>query len=80
MLDDENYASYSQQEIDIIMRLLDETIEEATVLRTTEAGPKPFDVAIELGAGSGRITPFIARRAGHVTAIEFVPEFSERNA
>jgi SAM-dependent methyltransferase len=62
------------------MGLLDETLAEAAALRSTEAGPKPFDVAIELGAGSGRITPFLATRAGHLTAIEFVPEFSERNA
>lgn len=62
------------------MRLLDETMTEAAVFRSAETCPRPFNVAIELGAGTGRITPFLAERTVHLTAIEFVAEFSECNA
>ena len=79
MLQDDD-PSYSFEEITIIMRLLDETIAEAALLRSSEDCPKPLNVAIELGAGTGRITPFLAARASHLTAIEFVPELTDRNS
>lgn len=77
ILDDD--ASYSKDEITFIMQILDETMADAVQLRSTESGPKPFEIGLELAAGVGRITPFLAARAGHLTAIEFVPEFAARN-
>ena len=62
------------------MQVLDEAMIDAALVRSTETGSKPFEVAIELAAGVGRITPFLAARASHLTTIEFVPEFSARNA
>ena len=62
------------------MQVLDEAMIDAALVRSTETGSKPFEVAIELAAGVGRITPFLAARASHLTTIEFVPEFAARNA
>jgi 23S rRNA (adenine-N6)-dimethyltransferase len=43
-----------------------------------DAGIGPHDLVVEIGAGTGRLTHELARRAGRVVAVELDPAFVER--
>lgn len=58
----------------------DAAFEEADRLETLELLPALHQARIaELGAGIGRFTGELAKSASHLTCVEFVPEFLEKN-
>ncbi len=65
MLLDPTGETYSDEELTVLLGLVPEL---------------PADsVLLELGAGSGRVTPHLARKARRVVAYDFMPEFIEDN-
>jgi len=51
---------------------------EARMLQ--ELTVKPGDRILEVGTGSGYMTALLAKRGGHVTSVEIIPEFSAQAA
>lgn len=51
---------------------------EARMLQ--ELAVRPGDRILEIGTGSGYMTALLAKRGGHVTSVEIIPEFSAQAA
>jgi len=51
---------------------------EARMLQ--ELAVRPGDRILEVGTGSGYMTALLAKRGGHVTSVEIIPEFSAQAA